>query len=113
MTYLWGYDSMYPVVKIEGATYAEVEGWLGAATINNLASNATTVDSALNTIRNTLSGKGVLVTTYTYTPLVGMTSMTAPNGEKSTYEYDSLGRLTKVKNHNGKIVEQYDYHYKN
>ena len=113
VTYLWGYDSMYPVVKIEGATYAEVEGWLGAATINNLASNATTVDSALNTIRNTLSGKGVLVTTYTYTPLVGMTSMTAPNGEKSTYEYDSLGRLTKVKNHNGKIVEQYDYHYKN
>lgn len=113
VVYLWGYNSMYPVAKIEGATYSEVEGWLGTAVINNLAGNTATVDTALNTIRNTLSGKGVLVTTYTYTPLVGMTSMTAPNGEKTTYEYDSQGRLAKVKDHNLKVVEQYDYHYKN
>lgn len=111
--YLWGYGSMYPVAKIEGATYAEVESWLGATTINNLADNTTTVSAVLNTIRSILSGKGVLLTTYTYTPQVGMASMTAPNGEVTTYEYDALGRLTKVKNHHGKVVEQYDYHYKN
>lgn len=111
--YLWGYGSMYPVAKIEGATYAEVESWLGATTINNLADNTTTVSAVLNTIRSILSGKGVLLTTYTYTPQVGMISMTAPNGEVTTYEYDALGRLTKVKNHHGKVVEQYDYHYKN
>lgn len=110
--YLWGYGSMYPVAKIEGATYAEVESWLSATTINNLAANTTTVPTALNAIRSTLSGKGVLVTTYTYQPLVGMTSMTAPNGEVTTYEYDSLGHLSKVKDPNGKVVEQYDYHYK-
>lgn len=113
VVYLWGYNSQYPVAKIEGATYAEVEGWLGATAISNLANNSTTVDAVLNTIRSTLSGKGVMVTTYTYKPLVGMTSMTAPNGGKTTYEYDSLGRLVRVKDHSGKVVEQYDYHFKN
>lgn len=111
--YLWGYGSMYPVAKIEGATYAEVENWLGATTINNLTDNTTTVSAVLNTIRSILSGKGVLLTTYTYMPQVGMTSMTTPNGEVTTYEYDALGRLAKVKNHHGKVVELYDYHYKN
>lgn len=113
VVYLWGYNSQYPVAKIDGATYAEVEGWLGATAISNLANNSTTVDAVLNTIRSTLSGKGVMVTTYTYKPLVGITSVTAPNGGKTTYEYDSLGRLVRVKDHSGKVVEQYDYHFKN
>ncbi|WP_418698860.1 hypothetical protein [Bacteroides sp.] len=111
--FLWAYNSLYPVAKIEGATYAEVEGWLTAATISSLATNTTTVSTALDGIRDKLSGKGVLVTTYTYQPLVGMTSMTAPNGEKTSYVYDSFDRLYQVKDHNGKVVEQYDYHYKN
>ncbi len=113
VVYLWSYGSMYPVVKIEGATYAEVESWLGAATINSLAANTTTVTTALNSIRNTLSGRGVLLTTYTYQPLVGMKSMTAPNGEVTTYEYDSSGRLVNVKDHTNKTAEQYNYHNKN
>lgn len=110
--FLWAYNSLYPVAKIEGATFAEVENWLSAGTISNLAANTTSVSSALNAIRNTLSGKGVLVTTYTYQPLVGMTSMIAPNGEVTTYEYDSFDRLHLVKDHNGKVIEQNDYHYK-
>lgn len=31
---------------------------------------------------------------------------------KTTYGYDSLGRLTVVKDHTGKVIEQYDYNYK-
>ena len=110
--YLWAYYSLYPVAKIEGATYADVESWLGTSIITSLASNRTTVDAALTSIRNLLKDKKVQVTTYTYLPLVGMTSMTAPNGEKTTFLYDSQGRLAEVKDHNGKSVEQYDYHYK-
>ena len=112
VVYLWGYGSMYPVAKIEGATYTEVESWLGASAINALADNTDTVPAALNTVRSLLAGKNVSVTTYTYQPLTGMTGSTAPNGEVTTYEYDSLGRLARVKDHDGKTVEQYDYHYK-
>jgi YD repeat-containing protein len=109
--YLWGYNSMYPVVKIDGATYADVEEWLGSDLISDL-SNTTTVEAMLNVIRERLLGKDVLVTTCTYTPLVGMSSKTTPYGEKTTYEYDSFGRLSRVKDHYGKIVEQHDYKYK-
>ena len=35
-----------------------------------------------------------LTTTYTYIPLVGIESVTAPNGEKTSYLYDGEGRLT-------------------
>ncbi len=113
IVYLWGYNSLYPVAKIEGATYAEVEGWLGSSTISNLA-NSNAPESLLNTVRNTLivlplADRGVQVTTYTYQPLVGITSVTAPTGEKTTYEYDNAGRLVTIKDHNGKTVEQYEY----
>lgn len=110
--YLWGYGSMYPVAKIEGAYYQQVQTWLGATFIDSLADNGATVEAALKTLRSILSGKNVLVTTYTYKPLIGMLTTTAPNGEVTTYEYDSLGRLSKVKDHNNKVTEQYDYNYK-
>lgn len=50
------------------------------------------------------------VSTYTYKALVGMTSMTDPRGT-TTYEYDSFGRLSKVKDAKGKVINTYDYHY--
>ena len=54
------------------------------------------------------------VTTYTYRPLVGMTSATAPNGVTTYYEYDAFNRLkrTYIKENNvEKTVQSYDYHY--
>ena len=53
-----------------------------------------------------------LVTTYTYKPLVGITTMTDPHGITTKYDYDAFGRLSKV-THIDKAVESYEYHYKN
>ena len=41
-----------------------------------------------------------------------MKAMTSPNGEVTSFEYDSFGRLTKILDNDGKTVEEYDYHYK-
>ncbi len=52
-----------------------------------------------------------LMTTYTYKPLVGMTSETDPSGRTVFYEYDDLGRLIQVKDEFGKIIKEFRYHY--
>ena len=52
------------------------------------------------------------VTTYTYKPMVGITSVTDPSGRRKTYDYDTSGRLITVKDESGNIIERYDYRYK-
>ncbi|MDB5150139.1 MAG: hypothetical protein JWQ57_4159, partial [Mucilaginibacter sp.] len=56
---------------------------------------------------------GAQMTTYTYAPQVGMTSMTDSKGLATTYEYDSNQRLINVKDKDGNITKHYDYHYQN
>nr|WP_315423333.1 hypothetical protein [uncultured Pedobacter sp.] len=53
------------------------------------------------------------VTTYTYRPLIGITSQTDAKGMTTYYEYDAFQRLKTVKDQNGNILKQTDYHYKN
>ena len=54
------------------------------------------------------------VTTYTHRPLVGVTSMKAPNGMTTYYDYDHAGRLAEayiIENGIRKTLETYQYHY--
>jgi YD repeat-containing protein len=61
-------------------------------------------------IRNNLPDDA-LITTYTYDPLIGVTSQTDPNGLATYYEYDDFGQLTAVKNSDNKLVSSHVYHY--
>jgi len=51
------------------------------------------------------------MTTYTYDPLVGMTSSTDAKGMVTYYDYDNFQRLMNVKDKDGNIVKSYTYHY--
>lgn len=51
------------------------------------------------------------MTTYTFEPLLGITSQSGVNGEISYYEYDSLGRLRFVKDADHNTVKAIDYQY--
>jgi YD repeat-containing protein len=117
VVYLWGYNYQYPIAKIENATLNDVKTALGYSSNSQLEGLAAQsnpdvswVDSQL---RNYFNGKTTLVTTYTYRPLVGMTSVTDPRGVKTTYVYDDFGRLQTIKDMNNNTIETYEYHYKN
>lgn len=113
--YVYGYNSALPVAKIEHSqTVASnqalsiISSNLNQSILNNPAS-----DDALRTELNklyTLFPKD-LISTYTYKPLVGMTSETVSNGDVTYYQYDGLGRLQLAKDKDQKILRAYAYNY--
>jgi YD repeat-containing protein len=48
---------------------------------------------------------------YTYSPLVGMTSQCDVDNRVTYYEYDGLGRLKDVKDQDGNVIRTIEYHY--
>lgn len=114
VSYLWGYNGQYPVAKVENATATSVEATLTSTELTNIRNGSydqSTMLSKLDKIRAGLPG--AMVTTYTYDPLVGVTSMTDPKGYTVYYEYDGFNRLSQVKDAAGNILSVNEYHYKN
>jgi len=52
-----------------------------------------------------------LLTTYTYTPLIGVTSQTDPTDRMTSYKYDEFNRLVRTRDEQGRILSQQQYHY--
>lgn len=51
------------------------------------------------------------MTTYTYSPLIGITSQCDTGNKITYYEYDGFGRLKDIKNQDGNIIKVYNYYY--
>jgi len=52
-----------------------------------------------------------MMTSYTYEPLVGMTSKTDARGYTLTYFYDSANRLKTIRDEDDNVLETYEYNY--
>lgn len=109
--YLWGYNNQYPVAKITGSDYNTVITSVNQSVLQNPASDDQ-LRAELNALRSRLAGTKALVTTYTYAPLVGITSETDPSGKTTYYEYDGLGRLKLIRDQNNNILKKFDYKYR-
>ncbi|WP_234997939.1 hypothetical protein [Mucilaginibacter sp. OK098] len=92
--------------------------WLLSGSTWSLQSSTVPVSGTSSTI--SLSGQiddvrfypvNTQMNTYTYDPIVGMTSSTDAKGMTTYYEYDSLRRLINIKDKDGNIVKHTDYHY--
>ncbi|MBC2844624.1 RHS repeat domain-containing protein [Winogradskyella flava] len=126
--YIYGYDKTLPVAKIENATYSQISSYVSNIQIHSNSDDDRTIDivnsngsktyigeegdlrEVLDNLRNSLPN--AMVSTYTYDPLIGVTSMTDPKGYTVYYEYDSSGRLLRVKDEDGKVMSENAYHYK-
>ncbi|MCW8309715.1 hypothetical protein K7A41_00575 [Sphingobacterium sp. InxBP1] len=115
--YLWGYSGQYPIAEIKNATYVEVESVLTKAAIDNL-NVATHSESTMETLIKGAADKlraglpNGMVTSYTYKPLVGMTSKTDARGITEYYKYDGMQRLQAILDHLNQVNKAFDYHYR-
>lgn len=109
---VWGYNQTQPIAKIEGAIYGEVKEMASIVDASDLDSNNDdeALLSTLDVFRN--QNSNYLITTYTYRPLVGVSSITPPTGIREYYYYDDANRLQFIKDVNGKILKEYKYNYK-
>nr|WP_068845729.1 DUF5977 domain-containing protein [Flavobacterium chilense] len=116
---IWGYNKTLPIAKIENVTYDQVVNYVNDLQVlsdadddNCLSANCKEqlLRNALNSLRNTFSN--AFVSTYTYNPLVGVTSITDPKAIPSYYEYDTVGRLKFIKDQDLNVLQKYCYNYK-
>ncbi|MGS2762771.1 hypothetical protein [Sinomicrobium sp. M5D2P9] len=113
IVYLWGYNGQYPIAKIENVpSYNTISSTLITAA-RNASNSGTEADliGALDDLRDALPDSRV--TTYTYKPWIGISTITDSRGEKMTYTYDTFNRLRFIKDEADKLLEEYQYHYKN
>lgn len=113
--YLWGYNYQLPVAKIVGSDYQTINGLISQLQIDN-ATGSSGSDALLRGLLNNLrssftNDKKVQVYSYTYSPLIGMTSETDPKGITTYYEYDAAGRLKTIKDNNQNILKRICYNY--
>ena len=106
--WLWGYSYTQPVAKIVGTTYSAATAFVTNATLQHPSSD-NDIRTQVNNIRSGLAGAKALVTTYTWTPLFGMTSQVDPGGTITYYDYDNHGRLLDIRDQNNNIVKRFTY----
>jgi hypothetical protein len=131
-SYIYGYQQVYPVIEANNIDYNTLSSAVAAA-INSLAGYANglaDLDNLLNEVNYSTSSnwqlwkdfnqnlrtqiglKDAQLSTYTYKPGAGITSVTDINGITNYYEYDSFNRLRLIKDQDMNIIKEMYYHYR-
>jgi len=124
IVYVWGYNQEYPIAKIDNVTFTPGKPNTITNAQQTLINNAVTatVNETTQITEDNLRTKlqllrdgfpNAIVSTYTYDPLIGITSTTDPKGYTMYYEYDIFNRLEHVKDKDGNILSRNEYNYAN
>ncbi|MBW7676819.1 hypothetical protein [Chryseobacterium chendengshani] len=117
---IWGYNQTQPIAKVSGLPYSVVSSLASAiVAASDLdasnPSNEPALIDALDAFRRHSGLEGAQITTYSYDPLIGVTSITPPSGIREVYLYDLANRLKEIRENDaaGKILKEFKYNYKN
>jgi hypothetical protein len=108
------YNGLYkvPFARPDGRSYTISYFLNGQLNLSPFTTDSMTINAtgaALDEVR--VYPSDAQMTTYTYTPLIGMTSMNDPNNKVTYFEYDGLSRLKNIKDYQGNIIKNYQYNF--
>ncbi|MCT4192223.1 hypothetical protein HZP50_17155 [Elizabethkingia anophelis] len=119
---IWGYNKRLPIIKIEGITYNALIAITSMNSILNDIINKSDADidnsteqqliSALDILRGNPALSNCQISTYTYDPIVGVTTITPPSGIREIYKYNISNRLESVVDINNNILKEFKYNIK-
>ncbi len=110
---VWGYNKTQLILTIENYVAATDSPLIGTlvTTLQNY-SNANDEANMLATMRAIQAKVPTkMVTGTTYKPLIGVSQTLDARGNVTTNEYNAFGRLIKVKDFNGSLIQEYQYNY--
>ncbi|KFE97411.1 hypothetical protein IX39_19145 [Chryseobacterium formosense] len=119
-TIIWGYNKTQPIAKVVGSDLDSIDNALISSIVTPSDQDAANPSAelalitALENFRKNNSLSGYQITTYTYDPLIGVTSITPPSGIREVYLYDAANRLKEIRENSasGKILKEFKYNYK-
>ncbi|MEL6561278.1 MAG: DUF6443 domain-containing protein [Bacteroidota bacterium] len=119
ISYIWGYHGMYPLAKMENVSYnllsasnlALIGEVIEASDNDTTAATEAALRSKLTALYNTFFSS--MVSTFTYDPMVGVTSNSDPRGYWNYFTYDDFYRLKFVKDAYQNIVSANEYFNRN
>ena len=111
-TILWGYSYTKPIAKIDNANFNQIEAALIVSYSDLQTKTSTELREIFNELRDNPLLENAMITSYTYDPLIGMTSTTDPNGYITHYIYDSFGRLQTIRDFDWNVIKHYNYSYR-
>jgi hypothetical protein len=109
----WSKSGSVTVNSSSAATSLTRNGWTYNEITISAGTSSVTISGTATIDELRLYPSDGQMASYTYQPLVGITSVTDMNNRINYYEYDGLGRLSVVKDMFGNIVKTVKYHYKN
>jgi hypothetical protein len=112
--YIWSYKSQYPIAKIEGIDYSNLESTLGGSlAINNFSNSNPTkfdIDNFIESFK--IAYPNNHISSFFYIPHMGMKGQTDTKEMSTFFNYDSLLRLESIYDNDGNLIKFYKYNFK-
>lgn len=120
--FVWGYNKSKVIAHIKNTNVSSLASKIESLEalsnlddsncILNEACSESDLRLALNELRELPNLENALIETYTYDPLIGMTSKSDANGMTIFYRYDGYSRLNTILDQDGNILKKIYYKYK-